>query len=761
MANEALPIWSIMDTLLACLSQRRNVIVAAPTGSGKSTQVPQALYRAGYADRGAIFVCQPRRIACRAVAQRVAYELGVKVGEEVGYWVKEDKCTSVKTKLCFVTDGMLLRLIQSDRILATSSVIVFDEFHERRIPSDVALALTRVSQALRPDLRIIVMSATLDPGPVAAYLDADKLEASGRAFEVVTEYVDRGPDLNSLDAVAARAVSRICEEKPEGDILVFLPGKLVIDECLLRLEKLELPGVTPIALFGELTKTEQDRALGPVEGRKVILATNIAETSLTIPGVSIVIDGGYERRIDFDPETGANRMSTSRITLASANQRAGRAGREQPGYCLRLWSVAEQKGLEPFLIPEIRRKDIGDVILSLKAAGVKYPENFPLLESPSPAQFEASNKLLRLLGALNSEGELTEIGWRMTQMPAALAPRYARMVVEAERSRCVHEVAIVAALMSGKPVETIPIRERLLAYRTLADFATDTSSDFYTLLEIFKQAKEAEFHPSWCREHYVNAEALRQANRLVSQIVAACSAHGSTLGPRRGASREQLVRCFATGMPDRLAMREKGEHYRLCSGPSVKLHRGTAVTNRKFVLAGRILFIARDEADGDIGRISDLTAVELPLLEELFPQLFKRSHAVLGWNAKRKTANVSIGRNYGSLTLDAEAGSVNRDTAIDLIRLEALEVSEIGWRRTLVRQDAKRRTVAVVDGEEILVQGEVLVTDGPCWTTVYEEGGRKFATLQRRIVEIAEAEVASEMEIRPSLKAALDKLLGE
>lgn len=762
MADESLPVWSIMDSLMACIGQHRNIVLAAPTGSGKSTQVPQALYRAGYADKGPVFVAQPRRIACRAVARRVADELGVVLGEEVGYWVKDDKCTGPRTKLCFVTDGMLLRLIQHDRILSTSSVIVFDEFHERRIPSDLALSLARIGQGRRSDLRLIAMSATLDPGPVAAYLDADRIEAQGRTYDVEIEYADRPSDLNALDAVVADAIERVCREDASGyDVLAFLPGKLVIDDCRQSLEKRRIPGVSIVSLYGEMTRTEQDQALAPVDGRKVILATNIAETSLTIPGVSIVIDGGFERRIDFDPETGANRMSTSLITVASANQRTGRAGRERPGYCLRLWTRAEHTKLEPFLVPEIRRKDVGDVLLSLKAAGVEHPRSFPLLESPSPAQFEAAENLLRLLGALDADGELTPTGWRMTQLPPALSPRFARMVVEAERSRCVREIATIAALMSGKPIEVIPVRERSRAREVLSQYVADGSSDFYTMLEIFRHAREAEFHPEWCRERYLNADSLRQAMRLSSEIIRDCIAHRSTLGPQR-APRAALVRCIASGMPDRLAKREQDGRYRLSSGPTVKLQRGTVVDDPEYALAGRIVFVASDAAAGDIGRISELTRVELPVMEELFPSLFERSHAVIGWDAMKDLARVEIGHRYGSIALGSENGWVDRDAAIDVARHEALEAAKTGWVRGEIRFDEERRLVARVEGLDVRLQTSGIPTPGPYWVVVTKQGERSFATLQRRIVDIPKpGEGPVSADERPGLRSALAKLLGE
>lgn len=758
MSNKSLPVWSVMDLVIGSLNDRRNVVLASPTGSGKSTQVPQALYEAAFASKGMIIISQPRRMACRAVAKRVADELGVKLGAEVGYWVRMDNCTSPETRICFMTDGLLLRLIEEDRTLSKASIVVFDEFHERRVASDVALGLMRDLQSRRADLRLMVMSATMDPGRVVSYLDADRFIAEGKSHNVDIVYSDREIQFTAMHKAVVETVERVCSSDKPGDVLVFLPGKYLIDECYKELDARRLRDVALFRLHGELPKADQDAVLWPASGRKVILSTNVAETSLTIPGVSIVIDSGFERRVDFDPETGADRMSTARITNASALQRAGRAGRERPGYCFRLWTKAEQKQLEPYLTPDIRRKDVADVILSLKAAGVEHPASFPLLDSPTPDQYTASERLLRLLGALDEDGNLTQIGWRMQRLPPALGPRFSRMVVEAERRQCVIEVATLAALMTGKAVEVVPMREKQKAVEVLRNFVRDPSCDFLTQLEIYEQAMAAELHPQWCRDHYVNADALHFADYMRTRILTACAHRGSKFGPPH-ASLSDLLYCFATGLPDRLAMRQKDGQYRLCSGPMVKLHKGTAITNQQFVLAGRIIFVASDKSDGDIGRISDLSAVNMELMEELFPSLVKRSHTLLEWNAEKGMGRIGVGRRYGSLDLGMQEKLVDRDHAIDVVRLEELEAKEAGWQRAEVRNHGGKLTARFRE-KELPVHSNGMIFDGSYWISIIQQGESELAILERRIVQITKAD-APVLANRSSLKGALNKLLGD
>jgi ATP-dependent helicase HrpB len=400
-----LPIYEIQAALLDGVRATGRVVVQAPTGSGKSTQVPQMLLAAGLLDRGQCVVLQPRRIAARMLAKRVAQELGVRLGDEVGYQVRLDSRVSDKTRIRFVTEGILLRQMTFDAHLRGVSALVFDEFHERHLDGDIGLARAlQIQRTTRPDLIVIVMSATLDAGLLQKYLAPCTVVASeGRMFPVTTEYETHplNPDRDDIWDVAARACARVVAKQPTGDVLVFMPGAYEISRTVNAIQyQRELKDCLVFALHGEMAPEEQDRAVERYERRKIIVATNVAETSLTIDGVTAVVDSGLARLARFDPHRGINTLLVEKISAASADQRAGRAGRTAPGVCLRLWTEREhtQRALQE--LPEVKRLDLAEVVLTLKAAGIDDVANFPWIEMPDPKALARAEDLLRDLGAV-------------------------------------------------------------------------------------------------------------------------------------------------------------------------------------------------------------------------------------------------------------------------------------------------------------------------------------------------------------------------
>jgi ATP-dependent helicase HrpB len=412
-----LPIYEIEDQILSRLKSDRRLILSAPTGSGKSTQVPQMLLKHGFLDAGQVVILQPRRLAARLLAARVAEELGVKLGDEVGYQIRFENCTSAKTRIRFVTEGVLLRQMIEDPKLNRVSVLIFDEFHERHLYGDITLARDLdLQEQSRPDLNFVVMSATLNADELENYLSESRngkpancsvLSSEGRQFSVDIRYAAQ-PSYNDKRPVweqAAEAFSYYVNSGGEGDVLVFMPGGFEISQTIeaIRNESAS-KGFILLPLHGELEPKLQDAAVARYDRRKVVVATNVDETSLTIDGVRLVIDSGLARIARYDANRGINTLLIERISQSSADQRAGRAGRTAPGVCMRLWSREEHSHRAPQELPEIKRLDLAEVVLTLKAAGVDDLRKFRWLEKPDEFSLTHAEELLHDLGALSKAG---------------------------------------------------------------------------------------------------------------------------------------------------------------------------------------------------------------------------------------------------------------------------------------------------------------------------------------------------------------------
>ena len=483
------------------------LVLVAPTGSGKTTQVPQMLLDAGLAGAKKIVVLQPRRVAARTVAARVAWERKGQLGGEVGYQIRFDDQTGLGTRICFVTEGILLRWLQDDRTLADVGVVLFDEFHERNLLSDVSLALVKqLQQAQRPDLKMVVMSATLDAEPVAKYLDdCPILVSAGQSFPVQVNYLD-GHDERPLTEQAADAVERIISSSEAGDILVFMPGMGEINGTINAIraarshERLAL-----IPLHGELPPEEQDLAFSPNPLRKVVVATNVAETSVTIDGIRHVVDSGQARVARYDAERGIGTLFLEPISRASSDQRKGRAGRTAPGTCHRLWTESGQLNRPERNTPEIQRTDLAEVVLLLHSLHIKKAAQFDWLDKPDPQAVERAEKLLHLLGAVDeATEELTPIGRQMLRLP--MHPRYSRLLVEASRRGCVRAAALCAALVSGRDLLQRVRREEKHITEARELFEASQDSDFFTLMRAYQFAKNNHFSPEAGRRYGINAQ---------------------------------------------------------------------------------------------------------------------------------------------------------------------------------------------------------------------------------------------------------------
>jgi len=600
------PIDPHIDEILDAVRIRRAAVLVAPPGAGKTTRVPAALIRSGLLDRAnpAVVVLQPRRVAARSVAARIGEENGWRLGEEVGYHVRHDRRIGRHTRLRVVTEGILNRTLAADPFLEGVGAVILDEFHERSLHADLALALLReVRESARDDLIVMVMSATMDPTPVAAFLgDCPVILAPGRAFPVAVEYRG-GPKAAILDR-AASAVAEALDGEP-GHVLVFLPGV----EEIRRLSRLVGPaadgsGAAVLPLHGSLNEAEQDRALRPGDRRKVILATNVAETSLTIEGVSTVIDAGLARFAGFDPARGLDKLELGRISRASADQRAGRAGRTGPGRCIRLWSEREHRALDESDAPEIKRVDLAGTVLALHAWGQGGPARFRWFEPPTADAIDAAGSTLTMLGALESPGgPITRLGRRMLELP--VHPRLARLLVAAAEAGCPGDGAAIAALLSERDI---------VDFDRVAERGRGTS-DVLVRLDLLAEAERGGFAPG-LRASGVDPIAARRVARVRDDLARLAR----KLGPDRGEADEAtLLRLLLLAYPDRVARRRSpGEASgRMVGGRGVRLAPASVVREAEF-------FLALDPRDSRRGgtleaAVRIASAVEVDWLAEVRP----------------------------------------------------------------------------------------------------------------------------------------------
>ncbi|MCM2324143.1 MAG: ATP-dependent helicase HrpB [Oligoflexia bacterium] len=631
-----LPIDALLPQALESLESTPCLVLQASPGTGKTTRLPPALLGARFRrPEQEILVLEPRRLAAKYAASRVAEEMGETPGRTVGYQFRFESVGSPATRLRFLTEGMLMRKLLGDPELRNTAAVVLDEFHERHLQGDLALGYLReLQRTKRPDLRLVVMSATLDTEAVSTYLgNCPVLRVESRLHPVEIEHLP-SPPARHLELTVREAVEKAFGKG--GDLLVFLPGMADIRRAADALSALAARGALVLPLHGELTREEQDRAIRPITGKqKIILSTNVAETSLTIEGITTVIDSGLHRQASYSWWSGVPALRTRPISRASAIQRAGRAGRTGPGRCLRLYTQGDFASRAPFETPEIRRADLAQSVLELKALGVADLSRFPWFEAPAAASLEAAQTLLYRLGALSDAGPastLTALGRRLARIPAH--PRLGRLLIEAERQGVLEDAATLAALIGEGALD------RLDALECLRGAGADpmTRRARTQLLSAFERGGGA---PN-----------------------GGCATNVS--GGRKSAQ-ERLRFAVLTGFPDRVARKRKKagisaeSDLLFSSGGSGRVEEGPSVAGSEFFVT---LDIQEQQGLGQARsqvKVRSLCAIEPEWLFDVEPSPLRETEE-LGWDAERKRVVSVSGLRYDELMLD-EKQSAPQDTA--------------------------------------------------------------------------------------------------
>jgi ATP-dependent helicase HrpB len=671
-----LPIEDVLPTLCRALTEGRNALLTAAPGAGKTTRVPLALLDAPWLDGKKLLMLEPRRLATRAAAHRMAATLGESVGDTVGYRMRLDTKVGLETRIEVVTEGILARLLQQDPALSDYAIVLFDEFHERSLQADTGLALCLESQRLfRPDLRLLVMSATLDCGPVADLLGrAPVIACDGKMFPVETRYLDR-PLSGHLDLAVVQSIRRSLSQE-QGSLLVFLPGMAEIRRVERKLLDLNLVSNILIApLHGDLPQDAQDRAIAPAQPgmRKIVLATSIAETSLTIDGVRVVIDAGLLRVPRFDPRSGLTRLETIRVTQDSAEQRRGRAGRLGPGVCSRLWTSVEHQSLALRRPPEMLDADLAPLLLELALWGTANPSELSWLTPPPPGAMAQARELLTALGALTPDGHTTPHGKQLAELP--LHPRLAHMVLMAVPLQLGNLACELASLLSERDILRGPSGWR--------------NADLRLRLDIL--------HGQY--DHAAGATVDRAACQRVTR-----TAHLWQRQLPRSARSNQLDSLDEVGLllalayPDRIAQRQSGNdaRYLMTNG------RGALFPNPDPLSSEEYLVIADLDGGTQWARINLATPLRLRDLEALYGDQIRMVDDVL-WDESAQTVCATRQRRLGSLILSEQGLSKPDPSRITTALLQGIRragLDRLVWTTELRQWQARVKFLRRIEGQE-------------------------------------------------------------
>lgn len=676
------PIDHILPELQAAIREHPAVVLQAPPGSGKTTRVPLALLDVIGPEKGRILMLEPRRIAAVSAARWMAKTLGEEIGQTLGYSIRFDSRVSKQTRIEVMTEGILTRRILASPDLAGVAMVIFDEFHERSLQADLALALCLdIRRALREDIKILVMSATLDSAPVAALLDgAAVIISQGQAYPVEERYCGDNPDQSVIKRMT-HAVQRALSET-SGDILVFLPGageiRAVNNALFETLHDKAMSDISLHPLYGNLPFDQQERAILPATHRKIVLATNIAETSLTIHGVRVVIDSGLTRRLQYDPGTGMNRLVTVTVSQAQAGQRLGRAGRQYPGVCYRLYSRHTFQSLIPFAPPEITLSDLSSLALDLAVWGVKDPGELSWLDLPPAASFRAAQELLIELGALDTAGSITPAGVAMARLP--LHPRLGRLLLKAAGLHCLLLGADLAALLS----------ERDIIRHSVSSFNDPTGgadlSDRLGLLRQWRQKKNLTGEADILALRAVD-QTSQQLQRLMGKTHDASGKENSSMIPR----------LLLSAFPDRIAKRREddGGRYVLRQGRGVRLSAKINQSGSPYIVAPVI--DKGEKAEGTVHMAEPLT--EELIREELGGEIENQRQVV--WDKQEGRIIATLEEHLGAITLSARQVNPSEEEVVSAL-CEAIrsKTVKITFSREALQFHARVRLIREIYPEE-------------------------------------------------------------
>lgn len=621
--RQSLPIFKLREQLLEAIHDNQVLIVIGETGSGKTTQMTQYLAESGYCSRGRIGCTQPRRVAAMSVAKRVAEEFGCRLGQEVGYSIRFEDCTSPETMIKYMTDGMLLREALNDADMTVYSVIMLDEAHERTIHTDVLFGLLKAAIRKRPDLKLIVTSATLDAEKFSHYFfDCPIFTIPGRTFPVEIMYT-REPEADYLEACII-TVMQIHLSEPVGDVLLFLTGQEEIDTCCeilhnrMKMLGSDVPELIILPVYSSLPSEMQSRIFDPAPPgtRKCIVATNIAEASLTIDGIYYVIDPGFSKLNVYDPKLGMDSLVVTPISQASARQRAGRAGRTGPGKCFRLYTETAYKNeMLPTTVPEIQRTNLGNTVLMLKAMGINDLLNFDFMDPPPPQTLIAAMEQLYALGSLDEEGLLTRLGRKMAEFP--LEPKLSKVLLASVELGCSEEVLTIVSMLSVEGVFYRPKEKQSQADQKRAKFF-QPEGDHLTFLAVYEAWKSSKFSNPWCYENFIQARAMRRAMDIRKQLLTIMDRHH--LDVISCGKNYNLIRMAITsGFFMHAAKKDPQEGYRtLVEGTPVYIHPSSALFNKnpEWVMYHQLVLTTREY-------MREAMTIEPKWLIQLAPKFFR------------------------------------------------------------------------------------------------------------------------------------------
>lgn len=665
-----LPVLSALPDLRTALADHRSTVLLAPPGAGKTTVIPLALMDEPWLSDGKIVMLEPRRLATRGAAWRMADLLGERPGETVGYRMRGESKAGPRSTIEVVTEGILTRMLQSDPSLDGIGLLIFDEFHERNLHADLGLALALQSRELfRPDLRILIMSATLSAEPVARLLnDAPIVESEGRMFPVETRYAGRDTSLR-LERDVAGVIARALRETDEGDLLVFLPGFGEIKRTEERLEEgLDGNRFEIHPLHGSLPKEAQERALqpSPANKRKIVLATSIAETSLTIEGVRVVVDSGLSRVPAYSPASGMTTLETVPVSLASADQRRGRAGRVAPGVCYRMWNEAENVALRPDISPEILEADLAPLALDLARWGAS-PEDLRWIDPPPAGAYAAALELLRDLDALDSENHLTSHGERMAGLPTH--PRLAHLILTATRFNLTDRACLIAGFIEGRDI--------------VRGDAGRSDPDIHLRLEALERLRSGDRGTLSSQLDRNGARIALEASKRLRGIAESAISNIDSDSEEEGSfvSGDPTGPLLALAYPDRIAQRRPGggESYNLSNGRRARLRGIGPLSNEAYLVAASV------SGSGREGTIDVATPISLEQLRMLFAPHIRMKERVV-WDSDSGSVSAHREEVLGALTISSVAIDRPDDDLIVGAILEGIRTGGLGplpWTRDL------------------------------------------------------------------------------